>query len=201
MSTWSLAPSFCGRVLYSVNYKVRDQSLLHIPRRLDREVSRTYALTMDHATGNPGFSATTGDVLSLSVEVDYGPSAAYPSVAGIWVGSYSRPGGRGRIHFSLILQQKGKQLTGVSIEMVEVGDRVDESKRSMVSDWHGTINEAGLFEMTKEYRGWSTLQEVDYDGQLDPTHRAIGGSWTLMESMTTGSFVMYRTTKLPPSAV
>jgi hypothetical protein len=153
---------------------------------------------MDHATDNPGFSATTGDVLGLSVEVNYGPSAAYPLVAGIWVGSYTRPAGKGRIQFSLILQQKGKQLTGVSIEMVEPGGHVDEDRRSMVADWDGTISDAGLFEMTKEYRGWSTLQEVDYDGQLDPTHRAIGGSWLLSESMQTGTFVMFRTTKMPP---
>ena len=109
------------------------------------------------------------------------------NLSGLWIGSYSYPGGAGpTTPFLASLEDHGGTLRGTILEPNTMG-RSSEQLGAVI---HGSRSGSSV-DFTKTYDGESdAAHAVDYVGKLSGDGNTISGVWSLAQ--TDGTFEMHR---------
>ncbi len=109
------------------------------------------------------------------------------NLSGLWMGSYSYPGGRGpTTPFLARIEDDGGQLSGTIVEPNTIGPSSDTLEAALSDSREGSA-----VDFTKVYDGASdAAHAVDYVGRLSPDGNTVSGVWSLAE--VDGTFEMYR---------
>lgn len=109
------------------------------------------------------------------------------NISGLWMGSFSYPGGRGpTTPFLAKIEDRDGALSGEMVEPNLMGPSSDSLEAILSGSRHGSA-----VDFTKAYDGASdAAHAVDYVGHLSGDGNAITGVWSLAD--TDGSFEMYR---------
>ncbi len=109
------------------------------------------------------------------------------SLSGLWLGSFSYPGGQGPLTpFLASLEDHGGSLRGTIVEPNTIGGSSDQLQSLISGSRSGSA-----VDFTKMYDGESdAAHAVDYVGRVSADGNSITGIWSLAEI--DGSFEMHR---------
>ncbi len=109
------------------------------------------------------------------------------NVSGLWLGSFSYPGGQGPLTpFLASLEEDGGSLRGTTVEPNTIGASSDQLQALISGSRSGRA-----VDFTKMYDGESdAAHAVDYVGQISADCNSITGVWSLAEI--DGTFEMHR---------